>query len=173
MKFFSANIDSLRELYVNQLQMLLSAEQQIVDALPKMIDKSTDTQLKQAFQSHLQETEQHVTRLEQILRQHTGQTDTVRCKVLSALVSEAEDMIKDASDDSVRDVALIAGAQRIEHYEIATYGAVRQFARIFGETSQAQVLDQTIKEEGHADHLLTEISDRVNPYAEKGSERAA
>ena len=173
MKFFSANIDSLRELYINQLQMMLSAEQQITDALPKMIDKATDTQLKQAFQSHLQETEQHVTRLEQILRQNTGDTDTVKCKVLSALVTEAEDMIKDAKDDSVRDVALIAGAQRIEHYEIASYGALRQFARILGETAQAQTLDQTIKEEGHADHLLTEISDRINPYAEKGAERAA
>lgn len=173
MKFFSANIDSLRKLYVNQLQMMLSCEQQIVDALPKMIDKSTDTQLKQAFQSHLQETEQHVTRLEQILRQNTGEAETVKCKVLAALVTEAEDMIKDAKDDSVRDVALIAGAQRIEHYEIASYGALRQFARILGESAQAQTLDQTIKEEGHADHLLTEISDRINPYAEKGAERAA
>jgi len=173
MKFFSENIDSLRKLYINQLQMLLSTEQQIVDALPKMIDKSTDLQLKQAFQSHLQETEQHVTRVEQILRECTGKADTVKCKVLSALVTEAEDMIKDAKDDSVRDVALIAGAQRIEHYEIASYGAVRQWARILGETSQAQILDQTIKEEGHADHLLTEISDRINSYAEKGAERAA
>lgn len=173
MKFFSENIDSLRKLYINQLQMLLSTEQQIVDALPKMIDKSTDLQLKQAFQSHLQETEQHVTRLEQILRESTGKADTVKCKVLSALVSETEDMIKDAKDESVRDVALIAGAQRVEHYEIAAYGAVRQWARILGEASQAQVLDQTIKEEGHADHLLTEISDRINPYAEKGTERAA
>jgi len=173
MKFFSANIDSLRKLYINQLQMMLSAEEQITDALPKMIDTATDTQLKQAFQSHLQETEQHVARLEQILRQTTGDADTVKCKVLSALVTEAEDMIKDAKDDSVRDVALIAGAQRIEHYEIASYGALRQFARILGETAQAQTLDQTIKEEGHADHLLTEISDRINPYAEKGAERAA
>lgn len=172
MKFFSANIDSLRKLYINQLQMLLSAEEQITDALPKMIDKATDTQLKQAFQSHLQETEQHVIRLEQILQQSTGDTDSIRCKVLSALVTEAEDLIKDAKDESVRDVALIAGAQRIEHYEIAAYGAVRQFARILGETAQAQTLDQTIKEEGHADHLLTEIADRINPYAEKG-ERAA
>ncbi len=173
MKFFSANIDSLRDLYINQLQMMLSAEQQITDALPEMIDKATDTQLKQAFQSHLRETEQHVTRLEQILRQTTGEAETVKCKVCAALVTEAEDMIKDAKDDSVRDVALIAGAQRIEHYEIASYGALRQFARILGETAQAQTLDQTIKEEGHADHLLTEISDRINPYAERGAERAA
>lgn len=169
MKFMSANIDSLRKLYVNQLQMLLSAEQQITEALPKMIDKSTDVQLKQAFQSHLKETEQHVRRVEQILQQCVGEAKPVKCKVLAALVTEAEDMITDAKDESVRDAALIAGAQRVEHYEIASYGTVRNWARILGETSQAQTLDTTIKEEGHADHLLTEIANRVNPYAEKAA----
>lgn len=169
MKFMSANIDSLRKLYVNQLQMLLSAEQQITEALPKMIDKSTDAQLKQAFQSHLRETEQHVKRVEQILQQCVGEAKPIKCKVLSALVTEAEDMITDAKDDSVRDAALIAGAQRVEHYEIASYGTVRNWARILGETAQAQTLDTTIKEEGHADHLLTEISARVNPYAERAA----
>lgn len=169
MKFMSANIDSLRKLYVNQLQMLLSTEQQITEALPKMIDKSTDAQLKHAFQSHLKETEQHVRRLEQILQQCVGESKPIKCKVTAALISEAEDMIKDASDESVRDAALIAGAQRVEHYEIASYGTVRNWARILGETSQAQTLDTTIKEEGHADHLLTEISNRVNPYAEKAA----
>jgi len=169
MKFFSANIDSLRKLYINQLQMLLSTEQQITKALPKMIDKATDTQLRQAFQSHLQETQVHVTRLEDTLKRTTGNAESIKCKVLAALVDEAEDMIKDASDESVRDAALIAAAQRVEHYEIATYGAVRQFARILGEASDAQILDQTIREEGHADHLLTEIANRVNPYAEKAA----
>lgn len=169
MKFFSANIDSLRKLYINQLQMLLSAEQQITEALPKMIEKASDSQLKQAFQSHLQETEVHVTRLEDILRRTTNEAETVKCKVLASLVDEAEDMIKDASDESVRDAALIAAAQRVEHYEIASYGAVRNFARILGESSDAQLLDQTLKEEGHADHLLTEIANRVNPYAEKAA----
>lgn len=169
MKFFSANIDSLRKLYINQLQMLLSAEQQITKALPTMIEKATDIQLKDAFQSHLQETEAQVVRLEQILQEATGETKTIQCKVLSALVEEAEGMIKDASDESVRDAALIAAAQRVEHYEIAAYGAVRQFARILGATGHARILDQTIKEEGHADHLLTEIANRVNPYAEKAA----
>ena len=169
MKFFSANIDSLRKLYINQLQMLLSAERQITEALPKMIEKASDTQLKQAFQSHLQETEVHVTRLEDILQRATNEAATIKCKVLASLVAEAEDMIKDASDESVRDAALIAAAQRVEHYEIASYGAVRNFVRILGESSDAQLLDQTLKEEGHADHLLTEIANRVNPYAEKAA----
>jgi ferritin-like metal-binding protein YciE len=169
MKFFSANIDSLRKLYINQLQMLLSTEEQITEALPKMIEKATDPQLKQAFQSHLQETKAQVNRLEQILQQSTGESKSIKCKVLTALVEEAEGMIKDASDASVRDAALIAAAQRVEHYEIAAYGAVRQFARILRENAQAQLLDQTIKEEGHADHLLTEIANHVNPYAEKAA----
>lgn len=169
MKFFSANIDSLRKLYISQIQMLLSTEQQITKALPKMIEKATDTQLKDALQSHLQETEVQIARLQQILQEATGEAKEIKCKVLSALAEEAEDMIKDASDESVRDAALIAAAQRVEHYEIAAYGAVRHFAHILGQTAQAHLLNQTIKEEGHADHLLTEIANRVNPYAEKAA----
>jgi ferritin-like metal-binding protein YciE len=169
MKFFSANLDSLRELYRSQLRMLLSAEQQITEALPTMIEKATDVQLKQAFQSHLQETHVHVTRVQQILREEIRDAEPVKCKVLAALVSEAEDMIQDAADNSVRDAALIAAAQRVEHYEIAAYGAVRRWAQILGEAEQAALLNQTIQEEGHADQLLTSISDRVNVEADKAA----
>lgn len=169
MKLFSADLDSLRDLYHNQLRMLLSTEQQIIDALPTMIEKSTDVQLKQAFQSHLQETRIHLTRLQDILREEHGDVEPIKCKVLSALVSEAQDMIKDATDPTVRDVALIAAAQRVEHYEIASYGAVRRWAQILGEAEQAALLDKTIKEEGHADHLLTSIADRVNVEAERAA----
>jgi ferritin-like metal-binding protein YciE len=169
MKLFSADLDSLRDLYHNQLRMLLSTEQQIIDALPTMIEKATDVQLKQAFQSHLQETRVHVTRLQDILREELHEAEPIKCKVLSALVSEAEDMIKDATDLTVRDVALIAAAQRVEHYEIASYGAVRHWAQILGEAEQAALLDQTIKEEGHADHLLTSVAERVNVDAEKAA----
>lgn len=169
MKFFSANIESLRELYFNQLRMLLSTEQQITEALPKMVEKATDVQLKQALQSHLQETQVHVTRLQQLLTNRSGETGALKCKVTAALIDEAESLVKDASDTSVRDVALIAAAQRVEHYEIACYGAVRNWARILGETQHAEILDKTIKEEGHADKLLTSIADRVNPYAEKAA----
>jgi len=167
MKFFSANLDNLRKLYNNQLQVLLSAEQQIIDALPKMIEKSSDPQLKQALQSHLQETQVQATRLEQILREETKSAEPVKAKTLAALVTEAEEMVKDTTDESVRDAAIIAAAQRVEHYEIAAYGAVRTWAHILGKTSQAELLDRTIKEEGHADHLLTSISDRVNSAAQK------
>lgn len=169
MKVFSANLENLRSLYINQLQVLLSVENQITEALPKMIDKATDTQLKQAFQSHLQETEVHVTRLEQILNTVAGEAKTVKSKVMAAMVTETEDMVKDAADDAVRDAALISAGQRVEHFEIAAYGAVRRWAELLGETAHASLLDQTIKEEGHADHLLTEISNRVNPYAQRAA----
>ncbi len=169
MKLFSANFDSLRKLYVNQLQMLLSVEQQIINVLPAMIQNATDTQLKQAFQSHLQETEAQATGLEDILVATTGTAKPVKCKTLAALVEEAEDMVKDVTDDSVRDAALITAAQRIEHYEIAVYGAVRNFAQILGEASPAEVLERILKEEEHADHLLTKIADRVNPSAKKAA----
>ncbi|MGB9028945.1 MAG: DUF892 family protein [Acidobacteriaceae bacterium] len=169
MKVFSANLDNLRKLYINQLQMLLSTEQQITEALPKMSDKAVDTQLKQAFQSHLQETQMHVKRLEQILNQVAGEAKPVKCKVMAALATEAEDMVKDAADDAVRDAALISAGQRVEHYEIAVYGAVRRWAQLLGEKAHVELLDKTIQEEGHADHLLTEIAERVNPYAQKAA----
>jgi ferritin-like metal-binding protein YciE len=169
MKLFSADLDSLRNLYHNQLRMLVSTEQQIIDALPTMLEKATDVQLKQAFQSHLQETKVHVTRLQNILREENHEADAIKCKVLSALVSEAEDMIKDATDLTVRDVALIAAAQRIEHYEIASYGTVRRWAEILGEAEQAALLDKTVQEEGHADQLLTSIAERVNVEADKAA----
>jgi len=169
MKVFSANLENLRSLYINQLQMLLSTEEQITHALAEMIDKALDTQLKQAFQSHLQETRIHVQRLEQILNQAAGEAKPIKCKVMAALVTETEDMVKDAPDDAVRDAALISAGQRVEHYEIAVYGAVRRWAQLLGETAHVELLNQTIKEEGHADHLLTEISERVNPFAQKAA----
>jgi ferritin-like metal-binding protein YciE len=164
-----ANPDNLRKLYISQLQILLSTEQQITEALPTMIESATDSQLKRVLQSHLQETDVQVLRIEQILIEATGEAKSTKCKVLAALVDEAEDMVKDAPDELVRDAALIAAAQRIERYEIAAYAAVRAFARILGETSQVELLDETIQEERHADHLLSRIANRVNLYAERAA----
>lgn len=169
MKMFSANFDNLRKLYINQLQMLLSTEQQISEALPKMIEKATDVQLRQAFQSHLQETREQVLRLEHILNATVGEATPQKCRVMAALVTETEDMVKDAADNNVRDAALISAGQRVEHYEMACYGAVRHWAQILGETRHAELLDKTVQEEGHADHLLTQISSRVDPQAEKAA----
>jgi ferritin-like metal-binding protein YciE len=171
MKWLSEDFQNLRALWVNQLRVLLSAEEQIVRALPDMITHAGDEQLRQAFQSHLRETEVHVKRLEEILaeqkRAHAGldNTSPAKCKTIAAMKAEAEDLFVDARDAWVRDVALIGAAQRVEHYEIASYGTVRQWAMLLGETHAAGLLDQTAKEEGNADHLLTEIALRVNPKA--------
>lgn len=171
MKWVSEDFQNLRDLWVNQLRILLSAEEQIVRALPDMATHATDDQLRQAFRSHLQESEGHIKRLEQILagQKNTdvkvGSTSPMKCKAIAALKAESEDIFVDARDAWVRDAALIAAAQRVEHYEIASYGTVRQWAMLLGETAAAELLDQTAKEEGHADHLLTEIAERVNPKA--------
>lgn len=169
MKFFSANLDSLRKLYLDQLQQLHSAETQISEALPKMIDAATEPQLKNALQTHLQETRGHVARLEEILNQAKGSVESKKCKGIAALITEGEDIIKDATDESVRDAGIIGAAQKVEHYEIAAYGTVRTFAEILGNDRQSELLDQTLEEEKHADSILTAISDTANTSADKAA----
>ena len=169
MRFFSANLDSLRKLYLDHLQQLHSAETQITEALPKMIDAATEPQLKNALQTHLQETRGHVARLEQILQQAMGSVDSKKCKGIAALITEGEDIIKDATDESVRDAGIIGAAQKVEHYEIAAYGTVRTFAEILGNDSQAELLDQTLEEEKRADSILTAISDTANTSADQAA----
>jgi ferritin-like metal-binding protein YciE len=173
MKFFSANIEDLRTLYIDSLQKAFDMEQKITDALPKMIDKTSDHDLASAFATHLEETKGHVSRLEALLRQATGEASTTKCKVISALITEAEDSIKDATDASVRDVALIAAGQQVEHHEIAVYGTLRSWAELLGLRDHAIVLDQILEDEHNADELLTSISDRVNVAAETTASRVA
>lgn len=140
-------------------------------ALPVMMTHAADEQLRQAFQSHLQESEVHIKRLEEILaaeKASEAKVDSVspqKCKAIAAMVSEAEDMMSDARDAWVRDAALISAAQRVEHYEMAAYGTLRQWAKVLGELSAVDILDKTLQEEGHADQLLTSIAERINPKA--------
>ncbi|HKF49483.1 MAG TPA: DUF892 family protein [Terracidiphilus sp.] len=175
MKWLNEDFRNLRALYVNQLRVLLDAEEQIVRAMPNMVVRATDPQLRGAFQSHLQETEEHIKRLEQILVDErrvdpaVDATSPIKCHPISALVNEAEDFVTDTRDAWVRDASLILAAQRIEHYEIASYGALRQWAILMGRSTEADLLDRTIKEEGHADHLLTSIAERVNPQARRAA----
>lgn len=165
MALFAGNIDDLRSLYTKQLRFLLSTEEQIVDALPKMIDAATDTQLRQALQSHLQETEVQRQRLEGILKDLTGDSDDKKCSVTAELISAGETTIKAANDDAVRDAGIIAAAQKIEHFEIASYGSARDWAKLLGETGHAALLQKTLDEEKHADELLTTVSHQRNPEA--------
>jgi ferritin-like metal-binding protein YciE len=134
-----------------------------------MIDAATEPQLKQALQTHLRETEGQVSRLDQILNRTKGSVDSKKCKGMAALIAEGEDVIKDATDDSVRDAGIIAAAQKVEHYEIAAYGTVRTWAQILEESSQAQLLEQTLNEEKHADAVLNSIADTANTRADKAA----
>lgn len=156
---------NLRELYTGQLRHLLSAENQIVDGLPKMIDHAQEPQLKQAFQSHLQETRSHVTRLQRLLGDLKNDDSDKKDSILAALISSGENITKETEAGSVRDAGLIAGAQKIEHYEMASYGSARDWAITLGLNEHAQILQQTLDEEKHADKLLTEISHSANPKA--------
>jgi ferritin-like metal-binding protein YciE len=166
MKLFSENIEDLRTLYIANLKKALDMEQKITKALPTMIEKSTDPQLATAFRNHLEETRGHVSRVESLLRAATGEASTSTCKAISALITEAEDNIKDATDLSIRDITLIASAQQVEHHEIAVYGTLRTWAELLGEEDAANILEGILDEEKHADELLTEISDSVNTSAE-------
>jgi ferritin-like metal-binding protein YciE len=165
MKIFSANIEDLRTLYVTNLKKALDMEQKITDALPKMIDKSTDPQLAQAFRDHLRQTEGHVANVEALIRAATGDSETETCKAISGLVTEAEDGAKDASDMSIRDITLIAAGQQVEHHEIAVYGTLRTWAGILGLTEDVRILESILNEEKAADKLLSTISDGVNLQA--------
>jgi len=169
MKLFSDNIEDLRTLYITKLQKALDMEQKITKALPTMIEKSTDQQLATAFTNHLQETRGHVVKVESLLRDATGNAETSTCKAISSLISGAEDSIKDAGDNSIRDITLIASAQEVEHHEMAVYGTLRNWAELLGLTEAAGTLESILEEEKRADELLTSISDTVNTSADIGT----
>ncbi len=166
MGLFTPNdIQNLTTLYTLQMRYLLSAENQIVDGLESMIEAASDPQLKKAFQNHLQETRQHVDRVERILAEIGGDTSDKKCSITSALISAGENVVKESQPGPARDAGLIASAQKIEHYEIASYGTARAWASLLGFSNQASMLQQTLSEEKHADQLLTSISERDNRSA--------
>ena len=161
--------ETLRDLYVDQIQDLYSAECQILDALPKLIDKSSHVRLRDGFQQHLEQTRQHALRLEQIARRLNEAPHGKTCRGMAGLLKEGEEFIKDDGDQDVIDAGLIAAAQRVEHYEMAAYGCARTFARALGFDEDAELLQQTLDEEGETNKKLTQIAESVvNPDAEKG-----
>jgi ferritin-like metal-binding protein YciE len=165
MKVFSANIQDLKTLYINNLKKALDMEQKITKALPDLIEQASDPELIRAFESHLQETDGHVTKIENLLRRNIGESKTETCKVINGLTTEASDTIKDVTDLSIRDIALIGAAQQVEHHEIAVYGTLRRWAQILGLAQDAVVLESIEAEEVNADELLSQIAERVNYHA--------
>jgi ferritin-like metal-binding protein YciE len=157
---------NFQSLYSLQVRYLLSSENQIAKGLQSMIEQATDTQLKQAFQSHLQETEIHVTRLKDILsRMNDGGLDDTRDPITTALVGSGAKIVKESEAGAVRDAGLIATVQKIEHYEIVSYGRACGWAKLLSQNEDAALLQKTLDEEKHAEGLLSKISERANGSA--------
>src|SRR6202021_21237 len=157
MKVFSTNIQDLRSLYFSNLKKALDMEQKITKALPGLIEKATDPDLILAFETHLEETRSHVTAVESLLQRSIGESKTETCKVINGLTTEAADTVKDVTDTSIRDIALIGAAQQVEHHEIAVYGTLRRWAEILGLTDDARVWEAIEEQEGTVDKILSGI----------------
>ena len=161
--------NSLRELYVEQLKDLYDAEQQLIKALPKLAEASSSDELRIAFEEHLDKTGQHAQRIEQIFEGMGQKAKAQKCKGMEGLVKEGSEIRKEEDiDGEVKDAALIAAAQRVEHYEIAGYGTVRTYANLLGEDEAANLLQQTLDEEKEADQALNEIAEQINVEAGHG-----
>ena len=160
-------LDTLKDLYIEELKDLYSAERQLVKALPKLIRATKHPELKAAFKTHLQQTEEHARRLEEICKELGVSPRGKKCVGMEGLIEEGKELINEEPDDDVLDAGLISAAQHVEHYEIAGYGTVRTYARQLGYESQAQLLQKTLDEEGETDHLLTDLAEaRINLDAE-------
>ncbi|HEY1337295.1 MAG TPA: ferritin-like domain-containing protein [Bryobacteraceae bacterium] len=152
-------LESLRDLYIAELQDLYDAEQRITKALPKMAEGANSPDLRSAFQEHLRQTQGHVERLERVFQKLDEPAKGRKCKGIVGIIDEGEDMMGEDGPAAVCDAALIAAAQRVEHYEIAAYGTVRTYARRLGYQDQAQLLDETLQEEGETDKKLTSLAE--------------
>lgn len=164
--FTSTEFNSLEDLFMDQLRDIYDAEHRLLDALPKMAEAASDPQLSLAFKNHLEETKRHVERLERVFAIMGEQPKRKSCEAMKGLISEGEELMKAKGSDDVRDAALICAAQRVEHYEMAGYGCLRTLAGRLGKSEARERLQQTLNEEGAADHKLTEIAEAsVNVHA--------
>ena len=163
-------MDSLRELYINELKDLLDAERQLIRALPKMQKAASHAELKQAFTTHERQTQEQAKRLERILGE-LGETKAKKCKGMQGLIEEGKELIEEKPDPDVLDAGLISKAQHVEHYEIAGYGTVRTYAQLLGFDEHARLLQKTLDEEGETDKLLTRLAEgSINIEAEMAGE---
>jgi ferritin-like metal-binding protein YciE len=150
-------MSKLRETFLDELADIYDAEQQLTKALPKLAEAAKDETLKDAFESHLEETENHMVRLEQVFEIFGEKAEAKKCKAMKGLIEEGEELIKEDAGDA----GLICGAQKVEHYEIATYGSLATWAEILGEEDAVKLLNETLNEEKAADDKLTEIAESV------------
>jgi ferritin-like metal-binding protein YciE len=155
------SLATMRDLYVHELKDLYSAENQIIKALPKMARTASSEELRAAFEEHLEQTKEHARRLETIFEGMEMSARGKKCKAVEGLIEEGKQTMEQDAEPSVLDAALIAAAQRVEHYEIAGYGCARTYARLLGEDEAAELLQQTLDEEGETDKKLTDLAERA------------
>lgn len=153
------NHSKLQKLFQEELKDIYWAEKALVKAIPKMVKKATSEDLIQALESHLAETEEHVSRVEDVFSEIGMEPKTKKCESMEGLIAEAEEVMKDSDDGVMLDAGIIASAQKIEHYEIASYGTLRTFAQTLGLTNAVQLLEQNLMEEKAADEKLTEVAE--------------
>jgi ferritin-like metal-binding protein YciE len=163
MGIFSKDIKTMDDLFVHTLRDIYYAENQILKALPEMIAKASDPGLKQAFQMHLGETKNHVTRVEQVFKMHGVEAKGIDCPAIDGIIEEADDVASDVDNNEVLDAALAAAAQAVEHYEIARYGTLIAWAKRLGRNDCASVLQKNLDDEKATDRKLTELAEaRLN-----------
>src|SRR6266550_5851611 len=169
--FFGGNMpdQGLKELYVDELKDLYSAENQLVKALPKMAKAASSDELRAGFEEHLEQTKGHVQRLENILQSLDESPKGKKCVGMEGLVKEGAEVMAEDLEEAVMDAGLIGAARRVEHYEIAAYGAVSELAKALGETNHASLLKQTLEEEQATDEKLTELAKEINEQASEES----
>ena len=159
MGLFTKDIKTMDDLFVHQLQDIYYAEKQITKALPKMIAKATDAQLKQGFTTHLEETKVHVERLEQVFKMHGEAAKAVTCPAIDGIIKEADETAGEVEDKKVLDAALINAAQAVEHYEMVRYGSLVAWAKQLGRNDCASILQKTLDEEKATDQKLTSLAE--------------
>lgn len=151
-------IESMEDLFLAEIEDLYDCEKRLTKALPKMAKASTSPDLRQAFESHLQETQGHLERLEKVFSAMGKQPKAETCQAIKGLIEEGEEMISNTDQSPVRDAGIIAAANRVEHYEMAAYGSARAFAQTLGLASAVSLLEQTLEEEKKADKKLTQLA---------------
>ncbi|MET0605898.1 MAG: ferritin-like domain-containing protein [Beijerinckiaceae bacterium] len=166
MGIFSKDIQSFDDLFVHTLQDIYYAENQVAKALPKMIEKTTDAQLKKGFETHLAETQNHIKRLDQVFKMHGKEPKAVSCPAIDGIIKEANDVAAEIEDKEVLNAALLASAQVVEHYEITRYGTLVAWAKQLGREDCAKLLQQNLDEEKATDKKLTMMAEsKVNRLA--------
>jgi ferritin-like metal-binding protein YciE len=164
------SLSTLKDLLIEELKDLYSAENQLTKALPRLAKAAQSEELRAAFETHLEETEEHAARIEQIMKQLGESPKGKKCKAMEGLVEEGKEVIEEDAEPGIKDLALIVAAQKVEHYEIAGYGSARTLAELLGEEEIATTLQQTLDEEGKTDKLLTELAMGLNLEAASESE---